>query len=325
MKYNLITNTDLNPSIICLGTANFGSTIDAASSFALMDAFVDCGGTFIDTANIYGDWEPGAKSPSEKLIGQWLQNKKNRKDLIIATKGAHPAWEALNIPRLSSYDIVHDLNESLTHLQTDYIDLYWLHRDDVHVPVSEIMLTLNEQIKLGKIRAIGCSNWSLERLQEAQQFAAEHGLMGFVGNQVQWSLAKVNVENMGDKTMIGMDKEMYHYHQQTSLASIPYTSQANGFFSGKYSKEIVPAKIQLQELYYNDINFARMARVNEIAESINRSASEIVLAYLINQSFPVFPIVGSRTIEQLEQSVTAVDIKLDEAMLSYLAVDKDEF
>lgn len=141
-----IPNTDLTPSQLCLGASNFGATIPQADAFALMDAFVERGGNFLDMAHVYANWIPSLpRSISEKTIGAWMKARGNRRQMIIGTKGAHPDLATMHISRLAPADIVQDLNESLQHLQTETIDLYWLHRDDPIRPVGEIIDTLDAQ------------------------------------------------------------------------------------------------------------------------------------------------------------------------------------
>jgi aryl-alcohol dehydrogenase-like predicted oxidoreductase len=174
-----IPNTNLDVSSLCLGTGEFGSKLDRAAAWQLLDAFVAAGGNFLDTANVYADWVPGTKSSSEKTIGAWLAQRGNRAQLIIATKGAHPLLASMNVPRCSPADILHDIEQSLGHLQTDVIDLYWLHRDDPARPAGEIIETLAAQVKAGKIRYFGCSNWRVERIAAANSYAATSSLAAF--------------------------------------------------------------------------------------------------------------------------------------------------
>ena len=148
-----LPNTDLAPSVLCLGGVPLGSALDERQSFAVLDAFVAHGGTFLDTAKVYADWLPGERSVSEKTLGRWLQQRKQRDRLVIATKGAHPELATMHKPRMTRQEIVADLEQSLRNLQTDVIDLYWLHRDDPQTPVAAILDTLEEQVRAGKIRA----------------------------------------------------------------------------------------------------------------------------------------------------------------------------
>lgn len=318
MKYQSIPGTELHPSVICLGTVPLGSTVGEEDSFALLDAYVGHGGNFIDTANVYADWLPVGKSSSERMIGKWLKARGCRDKIILATKGAHPELATMHIPRMSRQDIVHDIEQSLGHLQTDYIDLYWLHRDDPARPAAEIIEVLNEQIRAGKIRHIGCSNWTVKRLVEANRYAADKGLHGFVGNQMMWSLAAPNEANIGDKTMLSMHEEDISYHERTRLAAIPFSSQAKGLFSGRYNADNMAANKSVYNHYYNEVNLQRLDRVRKVAEALSRTQTEIALGYLISHDFPVFPIIGSHTLQQLAESCLAGDIRLGRDVVEYL-------
>ena len=194
--------------------------------------FLKQGGNFVDTAHVYNDWVPGERSRSEKLLGAWIKERRNRPNVRLATKGAHPDLAQMQVGRLSPAEIQADVEESLRFLQVETIDLYWLHRDDAARPVEEIINTLEAHAQAGKIRYFGCSNWRLERIQAAQKYSAGRGRSGFVGVQNLWSLAKVNLDILRerDATLAVMDDDLWQYHRQTGLAAIPYTSQANGLF-----------------------------------------------------------------------------------------------
>lgn len=184
MKYVTLPQTDLNVSRVALGSSMIGSRVNRDDSFALLDGFVDAGGTFIDTAHVYANWAPGPRSISEKTIGAWLKAIGSRNRLVIATKGGHPEPEHDRVSRLSPGEIVSDLVESLDFLGVDFIDLYWLHRDDLDRPVGEMLEVVNEQARLGKIRYFGCSNWRPNRIREAQDYASAHRLRPFVASQI---------------------------------------------------------------------------------------------------------------------------------------------
>ncbi|MDB5084226.1 MAG: aldo/keto reductase [Bacilli bacterium] len=315
MIYKQIPGSDLTCSSICLGTGSFGTAIDEASSWKLLDTFVEAGGNFIDTANVYGDWVPGVKSASEKTIGKWLKLRGNRDNLLVATKGAHPELSNMHISRISKADIVHDLDASLTHLGTDVIDLYWLHRDDQAHPVGDILETLNEQVTAGKIRYFGCSNWTSSRIREALNYASKHGLQGFVGNQMMWSLARVNPTGVGDSTLVMMDEELEALHTHTGLAAIPYSSQANGFFNKMHNGNL---NERFQKKFLSEENNNRYARVKKLAEELSLSITELVLGYLMSQPFITIPIIGCKTIDQLKDSLQAADLQLDQSQVNYL-------
>jgi aryl-alcohol dehydrogenase-like predicted oxidoreductase len=318
MRYTIIPSTELKPSTICLGSTNIGSTIDRESSFRLLDLYLEQGGNFIDTASVYANWLPGEKSISEKTIGQWLKLRKNRDKIILATKGAHPEMATMHISRLSRPELIHDLHASLKNLQTEVIDLYWLHRDDVNHPVEDILETLNDQVKAGKIRYFGCSNWWTDRIKAAQAYAAEHGLQGFSANQVMWSLALVDPTGIRDKTIAWMDDEMKQYHLETNLAAMAYTSQANGLFQRMAQGTLEQMDPNLRSMYQVKENQQRFERIKHLAANSSLSVTEIVLGYLQAQPFPTIPIVGCRTVEQLRDSLKAAEVSLDPDQVKYL-------
>ena len=283
-----------------------GSSIDREASFAMLDAFTFHGGNFLDSAKVYADWLPIERSSSEKTLGRWMKARSNRDKIIIGTKGAHPDLASMHIPRMSDADITGDINASLAHLQTDYIDLYWLHRDDPRRPAGEIIEVLNESIKAGKLRAIGCSNWRAGRIAEAQTYALAHGLQGFAADQMLWNLAKVDPAGLPDKTLVAMDDALMLYHERTGLAAIPYSSQANGLFS----KVAAGNMTQLPATYRTMETSTRIDQVKKLSEASGLKITQIVLGYLISQPFTTIPIVGCRNMAQLIDSLSAGDVVL---------------
>ena len=317
MRTTPIPQTDLAPSAICLGSSHFGNGIAQADAEQLLDAYVACGGNFIDTAAVYANWLPGERNSSEKTIGRWLARGGQRSRIVLATKGAHPELATMRIARMSPAEIVDDLEASLRNLQTDWLDLYWLHRDDTTRPVAEIIDTLHGQVMAGKIRYFACSNWRAERIAAAQEYAAGRGITGFVANQMRWSLAAVDPKAVGDPTTVAMDEESYAYHQRTGLAAIPYSSQAGGYFQKLVaSRDVYPNQ---QKQYDTAENHKRGVRLKELAQETGYSVSQIVLAYLTNQPFATIPIVGCRTVAQVEDSMAAGDVRLTVEQVVWLA------
>ncbi len=313
-----IPNTDLNPSVLCLGTGNMGATIDRETSFAMLDAFIENDGNFLDTARVYSDWIPGETSRSEKLLGAWMKKRKNRRRAIVATKGAHPDLRTMNVQQLSPQEIESDVNASLENLQIDTIDLYWLHRDDPTRPVAEIMETLAAQAKSGKIRYYGCSNWRLDRIQAAQACAAGQRYPGFAGVQNLWNLAKVNRESLTEASLAAMDQSLWDYHKATRLAAIPYSSQANGLFQKLESGQAERIAPSQREMFMNSETQARFRRVLELKAQTGFTISQIVLGYLTGQPFPTIPVIGPKNMDQLEDSLSGADVALTVAQIGYL-------
>ena len=249
MTFVNLPKTDLNVSPICLGTGEIGSSLDRAASFALLDRYVELGGAFLDTARVYGDWVPNIeRSVSEKTIGLWLKERGNRDSLVIGTKGAHWLMDKPDIPRLQPADIVSDLDGSLRDLQTDRIDLYWLHRDDPKTPVETILDTLDAQQKAGKIRYYGASNWQVGRLREAQAYAEQRGYAGFVADQVLWNAAVLANYPYGDFTVGFMDESRFIHHEKTRMATLAFQPQAYGLFHRMQKRDARPDESRISRL-----------------------------------------------------------------------------
>jgi aryl-alcohol dehydrogenase-like predicted oxidoreductase len=318
VRYLNLSGTDLNLSTICLGTGNFGNGLDRAASFSLLDAFVAAAGNFIDTAKVYADWLPGERSSSEKTIGRWLEVRKNRSNVIIATKGGHPQLNSMSVPRLAPAELTSDLNASLRNLKTDVIDLYWLHRDDPTRPVGEIIDTLQSFINSGKIRFYGCSNWQLARIEAAQVYATERGFPGFLANQMLWNLGLPDMNAMADKTIIRMDEDLWLYHNRNNWPALPFSSQANGFFARLAAGSLDRMNPNLRAVYRLPENRARFERLQSLKQSTGLGVTQIVLGYLASQPFPVIPIVGCQTLEQLTDTLSAADIRIDSSQMRYL-------
>ncbi len=318
MKHLTIPQTNLSVSQICLGTGSFGSAVSEADAFKLLDAFVEAGGNFIDSARIYASWLPDGANASERTVGNWLVSRGLRDQMIVSTKGAHPDLSSMHISRLSREDIHADIQDSLKYLQTDHIDVYWLHRDDVQRPVADILGTLNDEAAAGTIRYFGGSNWTVARLREATAYAQKAGVMNFIGNQPMWSMAEPNRDAIGDKTLVQMDEEAMQFHRETGMAVIPYTSQARGYFT-KLAHNTLKEGDTRQ--YDSDLNHTRFERAQELAAKHNVSVTSIALSYLTSQPFTVIPIIGAHTPQQLADCLSDTDLQLSPEELSYLKAE----
>jgi aryl-alcohol dehydrogenase-like predicted oxidoreductase len=321
MRYITIPNTGLVVSVISLGTAEAGARSDRAATFAMLDAFIEQGGNFVDTAHVYNDWIPGERSRSEKLLGAWMHERRNRSSVLVATKGAHPDLDHMQIGRLSPAEIAADLEESLRFLRVEAIDLYWLHRDDTARPVEEIIDTLEAQVRAGKIRYYGCSNWQIERIRAAQGYAAGRGAIGFAGVQNLWSLAKPNLAEIldGDPTLVVMDDDLWRYHRQTGLAAIPYTSQANGLFQKWEAGGAAALPEGLARQYLNPETEGRYQRLQQLSRQTGLSTTQIGLGWLTAQPFAAIPVVGPQSLAQLGDCLSAADVQLTPEQVSFLA------
>lgn len=318
MKKIQLPGTHLQVSIIGMGTDLLGGEVDRTTSFRMLDHYCELGGSLIDTAHVYNNWIPGEKSRSEKLIGAWLRERGMKNQVRVATKGGCPELTSLHIPRLSRKEIVSDLEESLRFLGLDCIDLYWLHRDDRGRPVAELLETLNDQVTTGNIRYFGCSNWQIDRVREAAEYARKHGLQGFVGSQISWSLAVMNEEAKLDPNIAVMDQASLAYYRQTNLSVFAFYAIAKGYFAKVDRDGIDALKPEVKRQFHNETTWQRYTRAKQLADELSVSVNAVALAYIYSHPLPAIPIIGCRTVRQLEESLAHADLRLTGEMIRYL-------
>ena len=317
MKTRPIPHTNLKASELCLGTAEFGSAIEESVSEEIIKTYLDAGGNVLDTAEIYAAWLPDGEHRSETFLGKWLRKNKNRDQLIISTKGAHPRLNSMDKPRMSKPMVESDLNSSLQRLGTDYADIYWLHRDDPSTPVEEIVLMLEDFRKAGKIRYSGLSNWTEERAEAATMAAEKLGVQPIIGVQNQWSLARADASK-GDPTWAYTDDSFKQWHAEHNVAAFPYTTQANGYFRRLENDNLDQARELVKALFDSPENRERYKRIKTVQSETGLSTGAIVLGYLLSQPFPVFPIIGPRQSADLLESFEATKAKLSADNLAFL-------
>lgn len=292
-------------SVLALGASDFGGRYSQAESFDFMDAYAALGGNFIDTAHVYGDFATPKNGESERVIGRWMEQRHNRDQIFLSTKGAHPNLSTMTVGRLSREEIRTDMAESLDCLRTDHVDVYWLHRDDVSRPVGDILETLQSLLDDGSTRMIGVSNWSCARILEANAYAQAHGLTPIQANQPQFSLGRQMI--VEDPTLVTMDAETYRMHVQTGMICAPFSSQAKGFFSklDALGAENLPDKAKRRFLYPE--NLAVYERLKVVREQTGLSVGALALAWLTSQPFPVFPLCGASNLSQITDLKEAGD------------------
>lgn len=319
MIYRTIQGLDKKVSAFAYGCA--GDVMQSgADNSEILDASFEAGINFFDTARCYGD--------SEISLGNWIKQRKNRQDVVVLSKGCHPKPQSLQVHRVSEKAIKEDLDTSLRLLQTDYIDIYLLHRDDTSIPVSELVGTLDDMRKQGKILNYGVSNWTLDRFKEAQAYAKEHDLAGFSVNSPNYSLA----EQVNDPWESGSEaisisgnanKEAREYFTQNQIPIVAYSSLARGLFSGKFRADEANKATQAMDQfamkgYYSEANIEKLRRVEELAKEKNATVSQIALAYLLSQELQVHPVVAYSKLSHMEDNVKALDIRLIEKEIQYL-------
>jgi aryl-alcohol dehydrogenase-like predicted oxidoreductase len=293
-------------SRLIMGTAHLYEYGSKEQAFSIMDEYVALGGNMFDTAHQYIE--------SESILGEWLEKSGKRNKLFIMTKGAHPD-DGEPGPRLHPKAINKDLMESLERLRTDYIDFYALHRDDETVEVGEIIEALNEHLNAGLIHAIGASNWTHLRIQEANEYAAEHGLIGFTFNSPNLSLAKCNEPRWSG--CVSVNDDMLDWHTGTQMPLFSWSSQAGGFFSGRFSPDVQDNE-EMVRVYYHEENWERYKRAQNLAELKGCTPIQIALAYVLNQPFLAGAIIGPQTKEELTSSIEGSKITLTSKEMNWL-------
>jgi len=301
MKLHRIPGTDLKLSAFCQTAAHFGTTVCGDAMRRLYDNFRQAGGNFFDTAHCYCFWLENGHGTSERALGECIRAQNDRANLIITTKGGHPAVEP-RYPRppayLSPAVIASDIQESLDRLGVDQIDLYFLHRDDPRLPVSEIIDTLNAQ---KNIRYLGASNWSTARIDEANQYAAKKNLKGFVISQPQWNLAHPNP--LPDPTMRFLTDADLDCHKRTQLPVVAYSPTACGYFASNGEKG--------KRAFDNPTSRARLRKIQELAGKLNVTPNQIALAWLMSHPFPVIPILGTANLDHQADALASESLKLE--------------
>lgn len=304
--------TNLAVSAICYGVPTFGTIIQGAQQQALYDRFRAAGGNFFDTAHCYCFWLPDGDGASERAIGELVRRSGDREQVVIATKGCHPSAGAkYDRPDryLSPEVLAADLDDSLSRLRMESIDLFYLHRDDPRLPVAEIIDMLNVEVRRGRIRFFGASNWRSERLDSANAYASTHGLQGFAASEPLWNLAE-NPNPLHDPTLHALDDADIHWHCGSQLPVIPYSSTAGGYFASSDAEAGCG--------WNSPGNRARHARAAQLAGELGCTANQISLAYLSGHSFPVIPIIGTVNLSHLDDALGATAIDLTPAQVRWL-------
>ncbi len=318
MTMQKIPNTDLSVSGFCYGVMRFGTTARGGDMLDLYRQFRAAGGNFFDTAHSYACWLPDGDGASERGLGACLRHFGDRHEVVVSTKGGlfgsgsfYPRPDDCMTPQV----IASDITESLHRLQIDTIDLYLLHRDDLRHSVGDIIEMLNAEIARGRIRYIGASNWSTDRLTAANAYAAAKSLQGFVISSPQWNLARPNHAPIGwkgnyDTTAQMMTAEDIVWHHAHTFPVMPWTPTAYGYFAGAVGRNAAS--------FDNPASRERRERARQLAQELGATPNQIALAYLRTHDFPVFPILGAMNRAHLSEALAAEDIYLTSEQRDWL-------
>ena len=314
MQFTNLGRTDLRVSRLCLGTMTFGWPTDERTSFAILDRAYDAGINFLDTADIYSSWVEGHRGgESETIVGRWLKGKA-RDRLVIATKVRGRMWEGADGEGLSAAHITRAIEDSLRRLQTDYIDLYQTHWPDENIQLTETAAALDALVQSGKVRYLGCSNYSAELLRAANQVNEENGWARFDCLQPNYSLLKRRE----------FEEELEGLCRSDEIGVIPYSPLAAGFLTGKYTRanrhpdSTRQSSRLIQQLSDNDDAYMLLDYLREIAAHHDASVSHIALAWQLARPHIHAPIIGARKVAQLENNLGATDITLTDEEINRL-------
>ncbi|MCU0511040.1 MAG: aldo/keto reductase [Anaerolineae bacterium] len=312
MEYTRLGRTGLKVSRLCLGGMTFGWSCDEATSFRILDRAFDSGINFIDTADIYSFWIQGNRGgESESIIGRWLATKP-RREVVIATKVRGRMWPGPNGEGLSRAHILQAVDDSLRRLQTDYIDLYQTHYPDDDTPLEETLAALDTLVRAGKVRYIGCSNYPAWLLLKTLWLSDKHHLARFDCLQPHYSLFNRDE----------FERELAAACDDQGIGVIPYSPLAAGFATGKYTRSNrQPDSTRtgsglIQKLLNNDQAYVALDVLHDLAQAHSVPVAHIALAWQLAQPVITAPIIGARTLEQLEEVLGATRLHLTAAELS---------
>jgi aryl-alcohol dehydrogenase-like predicted oxidoreductase len=245
-------------------------------------------------------------------LGEWIKTRNIRSEVVILDKGAHT-------PFCDPENLTKQFLTSLERLQTDYVDMYMMHRDNTDIPVSEFIDVLNEHRSAGRMRAFGASNWSFLRVQEANEYARSKGLEGFSAVSNNFSLARM-VAPPWAGCISASDRVSRAWLTETQMPLMPWSSQARGFFTGRAHPDDRSDE-ELVRCWYSDDNFQRLERVNAMAKERGVLPINIALAYVLNQPFPTFPLIGPRQLSETRTSFPALEIELSPEEVRWLNLE----
>ena len=310
MKTRTLGNSGLKVGPLAFGGNVFGWTIDEPTSFRLLDAFVEAGFHLIDTADVYSRWAPGNQGgESETIIGKWLKQSGKRDRVVIATKvGMEMGPDKVGLSR--PY-IIRAVEDSLKRLQVDHIDLYQSHKDDPGTPLEETLGAFGELIRQGKVRAIGASNYSAERLAEALSVSKNSGLPAYQCLQPHYNLMERE----------GFEAGLEGVCREANLGVIPYYSLASGFLTGKYRSEAdlsKSARGQGVKKYLNERGLRVLKALDQVAEQQGSTPARVAIAWLLARPGITAPIASATNLEQLADLIEATRLDLDRRSVELL-------
>lgn len=324
MKYGRIPGLDRDVSRLVLGSMVF-HTDNQQLANDLLDAFRQAGGNAVDLANVYG------KGASELAFGNWLRRRDARPDMVVMAKGAHFV-EPGYISRMTPENIVGDLDLAMERTGAGHADMYVLHKDDQDVPVGTIVDALDRCVQSGKAKVVGGSSWTTARLGAANTYAALHGKTPMRVSSPNHSLAVMNEHTYGWHLIVSLagDAAALAWYTQTQMPVLAWSSQARGFFSGRFTRGatlesgLSQHELEILKTYDTDANWERLDRTRQLAGEKKCTHTQIALAWVLHQPFPVFPLIGPRTVAELHDCLGALDVSLTPDEVAWLNLEESK-
>ena len=306
MKTVTLGKTGVEVSALCLGAMYFGSRNDEITSYRMLDHYVDAGGTFIDTANIYAHWVPGHKGgESETLLGQWLRERKNRDDLFIATKvgfGYPGVKRGLRADQIEA-----EVEKSLERLGIETIDLYYAHKDDRATPLDETLEAFYRLVKAGKVRFIGASNFAAWRLERARWVSRTHDWPAYVCLQQRYTYLRPKPGADFDP-QVAVNDELLDYCASEGLTLLAYSV----LLSGAYTRE----EREFPQPYHGPDATARLEVLHAVAEEVGATPNQVILAWMLERG--IIPLIAASTTAQMAENLGALDVELSRDQMERL-------
>lgn len=308
-----LPDTDLSVSLIGLGTSNIGLNMEEKEADRLLDGYLELGGNLIDTAHVYSNWVLGERARSERVIGDWIgRNAHNgkREQIVLMTKGGHPEilkdapeWGKV---RPTHGAMVNDLNHSLQKLQTDYIDIYFYHRDNRNQTIEEEIETMEGFVKEGKIRYYGCSNFDTDRMEAAMEYCKAKGYRGFVADQSLLNIGMKSMKAMSDPTLRCIEGASYVFHKaHPELTAMPYSGNCNGYFQ----RYLLEGEEAVKGMPYDTQGNRKVAlQVKKITEKYGCTVTQAVMGYFRFQPFLCIPLFGTSSLAHLRDVWKSLEV-----------------
>jgi aryl-alcohol dehydrogenase-like predicted oxidoreductase len=332
VEYGSIPDVDKRVSRLVLGSMVF-STEKQALTNELLDRWIEVGGTAVDTARVYSG------GTSEQAFGNWVKSRSARDKVAVIGKGAHHDSQTFE-RRVNAAAIHEDIQITLDMMQLDRLEMYILHKDDPDAPVGPVVEALNEENAAGRIGAFGGSSWTHQRIAEANEYADKHGLKPFTVSSPNLALAVPNEPMWVGCVSLSGDEEALAWYEKNQMPVFAWSSQARGFFSGRYTPAMaddfrakqphfaelpLPERDQLNvfRTYFSDANWERYHRAEELAKKKGCTLQQITLAWVLHQPLNLYALIGPATVDELDNSIGALDVQLSNDELAWLNLQKE--